>query len=158
MEYLLFGGAESVGKTTAIFNTAQYLLLPQNRFKVISGGVPKQLADFKAVLEGNDNTGKKVIIIINSATDTEKKVKEFKNFYDQNGSYDILISSIRDENFKPRAKFFQIFAINPASPNILEIPLGKTRGGLGRTIALSWYAATINKLVIHTLSNPPYNI
>lgn len=158
MEYLLFGGAESVGKTTAIFETAQYLLLPTKGFKVISGTVPSKLADFRAVLEGNDNTGKKIKIIINSATDTEKKIKEFKSFYDQNGIYDILISSVRDHNFNPRAKFFNIFGINPTSPNILEIPLGKTRGGSGRSTALAWYAGTINKLAIHTLSNPPFNL
>jgi len=39
----------------------------------------------------------RIIIIINTATDTEDIIRNFKKFYDNNLSMDILISSMRDD-------------------------------------------------------------
>ena len=75
-----------------------------------------------------------------------------------NGKYDILISSIRDDNFWPRLDFFKIMEVNEDS-NFIEIPLGKiTRRGSNFSVALHWYKNKIDKLIEHILDNKPFEI
>ena len=106
---LLFGGSGSVGKSTAVYDTAQHFV--SKGFVVIAGSIPLTIIDFMAVMEGNDKSGKNVRVIFNSATDTVRIIKNFKKFYDLHGQYDILISSVRDHNFRPRAQFFNILEL-----------------------------------------------
>ena len=166
MECLLIGGAPEVGKSNTIYRIA--LRLRNMGFKVIAGNIPIPKtgtvlipsSDFRAVLEGVNNQNKTIKIIINSPTDTVDIINTFKKFYDGNGgTYNILISSVRDDNFWPRSDFFRIMNINSSKDFILEIPLAKiTRKKTNRPVALNWYELQLDNLIKHTLSNRPYNI
>jgi len=156
MENLLIGGAQSVGKSNSIYRLANRLVA--SGFVVVSGFIPTIFDDFKVVLEGVNKSDKKIRIIINSPTDTIDIINNFKEFFDDNGVYDILISSIRDNNFYPRSHFFRIMGLSEYT-NTLEIPLGKiTRRSTNFATALNWYEEKIDKLIDHTLSNSPYGI
>lgn len=61
--------------------------------------VPPTFKDFMAVLEGLNKNKQPILIVINTATDTPGLIHDFKNFYNANGSYDILIISVRDHDF-----------------------------------------------------------
>jgi len=126
-------------------------------FNDISNSVPPKFEDFRAIIEGSNKNGKQVRIIINTPTDTVKIINDFKRFFDNNGTYDILISSIRDDNFWPRHDFFRI--MNLGQNYIFEIPLAKiTRRGSSFAISLNWYQDKVDKLVIQTLSSNPFDI
>lgn len=158
MNYLLIGGAQSVGKSESIYRLTQNYLVPKG-YRVIAGNIPASFADFKALIEGADKHGNIIKIIINSATDTEDIIRDFKKLYDNSLSMDILISSIRDDNFWPRKEFFSLIGINPLESNIVEVPLAKiTRRGANHAIALNWYNQKVDKLLIQILSNPPFDI
>jgi len=153
MECLLIGGAQSVGKSESIYRLAKYLI--SQGFKDNLNMVPATFQDFKAILERVDSNGKLVRIIINSPTDTPEIIQKFKDFYDNNGNYDILISSIRDNIPGPRNDFFKIMGICSA----LEIPLAKiTRRDSNKRLALKWYQDKVDELLIHTLKNNPFLI
>lgn len=159
MNCLLLGGAQNVGKSETTYRTANFLR--SNGFSLTSGTIPNSFQDFsRCVLEGLDQNGKLIKIIINSPSDTEEIINEFKTFFDNNGSnYDILISSIRDDNFYPRSDFFRIMNINNTKDFILEIPLGKiTRRGNNFNIALNWYQTQMDNLINHILKNQPFNL
>lgn len=155
MNCLLIGGAPSVGKSQCIYRFTKHLI--SNGFIDITNSVPQVFKDFKAVLEGINKNGKQVRIIICTASDTVKHINNFKKYFDENGTYDILISSVRDDNFWPRKDFFRIMNIN--EEGILEIPLAKiTRRGSNFNTALKWYQNKIDQLVLHTLHNKPFDI
>lgn len=157
MECLLIGGAQSVGKSEAIYRLASCLVL--RGFNVVAGSIPTTFIDFRVVLEGNNKTKQKIRIIINSPTDTEDIIEAFKHFYDNNGSYTILVSSVRDDNFYPRQDFFRIMNISSPKDFVLEIPLAKiTRRDVNFTTALNWYQIQIDNLLNHTLKNAPFNL
>lgn len=157
MDCLLIGGAPSTGKSESIYRLTNYLL--RNGYQDITNSVPPTFKDFRAILEGNNQNGQKIRIIINTPTDTVKIINHFKTFYDNNGSYDILISSIRDDNFWPRQDFFKIMDINKTGNFILEMPLAKiTRRGNSYTTAQRWYQDKTDEIVLHTLRNVPFII
>ena len=157
MECLLIGGAPSVGKSECIYRATQYLI--NQGYHDTMNSVPGSFKDFRAVLEGVNKNGKNIRIIINTPTDTANIIKDFKKFYDENGYYDILISSIRDDNFWPRQEFFKIMNFNLPESSFLEIPLGKvTRRQDKFKDAIKWYKEKIDKLIVHTLKNRPFDI
>jgi len=158
MNYLLIGGAETVGKSETIFRLANNLI--SRGFTLIAGTIPASFNDFRCILEGVDSHKNKIKIIINSPSDTVPIINDFKKFFDDNGStYDIVISSVRDDDFYPRNDFFRIMNINPLKNFVLEIPLAKiTRRGANFTTALNWYQNQIDILIDHTLQNRPYNL
>jgi hypothetical protein len=157
MECLLISGSESVGKSEAIYRLANRFL--SAGFDIEKGNIPEIFQDFRVVIKGNNNRNKKIRIIINSATDTELIIRDFKKFFDDNGDYNILISSIRDDNFWPRAQFFTIMEMSTPKDFILEIPLAKiTRKEDNRLLALNWYQTQIDILLNHILNNNPFDI
>lgn len=150
MQCLLIGGAPSVGKTQTLYRLVKRLLT--ENYTVTKGIFPEEIKDFKVILEKSNTTNKKIRIIINSPSDTVGLISDFKKFYDENGTYNILISSIRDDNFWPRGEFFDIMKITNPENSILEIPLAKiTRKGDNRNVALKWYEEKVDKLVDYTL-------
>ncbi len=156
MNSLLIGGAPDTGKSKAIYRIAN--TLHGKGFAIIAGSIPATFNDFRVVLKGTDNNGKESIIIINSATDTEDIIKIFKKFFDTNGTYHIMISSIRDENHYPRKEFFKIMELN-VDESVLEIPFAKiTRIKKYRAIPLKWFADNMDNLINHVLKNNPFNI
>jgi len=157
MKILLIGGAQNVGKSEAIFRIANLLI--GKGFIIIAGCLPTNFDDFKVSLKGFDKNGKEVSVILNSATDTIDIINNLKKFYDENGNYDILISSVRDDDFYPRKQFFNIMGLNPNDKNLVEIPFAKiTRRDLNFKSALNWYSEKTEKLILHTLKNDPFNI
>jgi len=156
MKSLLIGGAPSVGKSETIYRLTNSFIA--KGFVVVSGFIPTSFDDFKTVIEGTNVNGELIRIIINSPTDTVAIINDFKRFFDANGKYDIMISSIRDNNFWPRQDFFRIMGISE-NENLIEIPLGKiTRRNDNHLKALNWYKNKIDKLIEHTLSNKPFNL
>ncbi|WP_395077259.1 hypothetical protein [Flavobacterium sp.] len=156
MNYLLIGGAPSVGKSESIYKLAQTLLTPARGFTIITGIFPPIINDFKIVIEGIDKSGVKIKILINSGTDNKKIIENFKNFHDVNKPFDIIISSVRDIS-NPRIDFFSIMKISTADI-IVEIPLAKVRRGKTRTTALIWYQDKLDALILNTISNAPFNL
>lgn len=155
MNNLLIGGAQNTGKTDTIYRLTETLL--NGRFTLIVGDFPASPRDFMVVLKGPDLNGNIIRVIINSATDTPKIISKFKIFFNQNGTYDILISSIRDFDFYPRGHFFRIMKIN--HNNVIEIPLAKiTRRGVGFNPSLIWYNEKMDELITNRLSHDPFNI
>jgi len=155
MESILIGGAQSVGKTTIIYRLASRLLNNGFSYDKNSPHLTAPYDDFMIVLEGNDKSGKFIRIIINSATDTVDIIQLFKDFYDKHGSYDILISSVRDKGHWPRKEFFNIMKLNQ---NVLEIPLGKVTRRKNKGTAKQWYLDTMDTLIDTILGKSPYNI
>ena len=157
MECLLIGGAESVGKSETIYRITKNLI--KSGFIIVAGTFPSTFEDFRAVLEGKNTEGKTVRIIINSPTDTVIIINAFKDFFDNNGNYDILISSVRDGGFWPRGDFFNIMNISKPKDFILEIPLAKiTRRGTNFDTALDWHQRKMDDLTNHILTNNPFNL
>jgi hypothetical protein len=157
MKYLLFGGAERVGKSQGIYRLTNFLI--GIGFVDTLGLVPPSFKDFTAVLTGHNKHGNVIKVIINTATDTPAIIANFKNFFDANGSYDFVISSIRDDNFWPRKDFFSIMMISPASKDIIELPLAKiTRRGSSHRIALNWYYSKIDMMAQHILHQSPFDL
>ena len=154
MIYLLIGGAPSVGKTEAITRIAE--LLRRINFTPIAGTFPPTQKDFRVVMEGIDKNGKRIRILINSATDNEQLISKLKSFYDENDSVDFVISSVRDV-FGIRDALFSIMNIR-ANDTVIEIPLGKVRTGVNRPVALEWYQNRLDNLIALTLSNSPFEI
>ncbi|MBY8963157.1 hypothetical protein KJK34_10375 [Flavobacterium sp. D11R37] len=157
MDCLLIGGAQSVGKSETIYRLTENLIAAG--YLVTAGTFPATFTDFRVVLQGPNRFGKTVNIIINSPTDTVDIINDFKSFFDANGTYDILISSIRDVNFWPRGDFFRIMGITSPKDFILEIPLAKiTRRDTNFPIALNWYQRQMDNLMNHLLVNTPFNL
>ncbi|MCM4156253.1 hypothetical protein [Gramella sp. AN32] len=157
MNILLIGGAQNTGKSQAIYKIAH--TLQTKGFKVIKGSIPLSFKDFMVVLDGIDNNGKRVTVIINSATDTEDIIKAFKDFFDANVRCNILITSVRDDDYYPRKEFFKIMKLNRQDDKILEIPFAKiTRIKKYRTKPLKWFADNMDNLINHVLKSNPFNI
>ncbi len=160
MNYLLVGGAYSVGKSESIYRLTQYLLT--KGFEMVNVDKETEIKagrDFKAILEGKNTKSKTVRILINTATDTPEIIENLKLFRDENLPVDIMISSIRDNDFWPRKSFFNILNLDCKSENIIEVPLGKiTRRGNNFDVALEWYQTKIDELLIRLLYNEPFNI
>lgn len=158
MESLLIGGAPNVGKTRAIYKITEWLINNKG-FSIIEGFFPPQMKDFRVVLEGKNKNNNPIRIIINSPTDDKNTIDNFKSFFDLNGNYDVLISSVRDLNFE-RDYFFNTMMSNLLNTNfVLEIPLAKiTRRDPRFGIALNWYKNQIDNLLQHTIQTPPFNI
>nr|WP_315222222.1 hypothetical protein [uncultured Flavobacterium sp.] len=157
MECLLISGAQSVGKSKTIYRLANHLVAIG--YVVVAGAIPAKFTDFKAVLEGKNKQGQNIRIIINSPTDTIDLINNFKRFYDSNGHYEILISSVRDASFPVRKDFFRIMNIAAPKDFILELPLAKvTRQGTNFRICLTWYETQMDILVHHVLNSNPFNI
>lgn len=159
MNYFLFGGAPSVGKSQSIYRLTQTLLTPARGFMIVSGTFPLTFEDFKVIVEGYNKDGEKIRILINSATDTIDLIQDLKVFHDQNFSVNIVISSVRDNDFYPRQDFFRIMNVNFSLDFVLEVPLSKvTRRGTNFFTALAWYENTLDNLVLNSLSGTPFNI
>lgn len=157
MECLLIGGNKTVGKSETIYNLATRL--STSGFRTVAGSLPPTFKDFKVVLEGKNNLGKEIRIIINSPTDTKVLIDEFKAFFDANGTYDILISSVRDDSYDVRKDFFKTMNISATKDFILEVPLAKIpKQGANHATRLSWYQRQRDLLIAHILNLNPFYI
>lgn len=160
MNYLLVGGAYSVGKSGSIYRLTKHLLT--KGFDMVNVDNVTEFnagRDFKAILEGKNTNNKIIRILINTATDTTDIIENLMRFRDVYLPTDIMISSIRDDDFYPRKNFFEILNLDYNSKDIIEVPLGKiTRRGDNFDVALEWYQTKIDQLLIRLLYNDPFNI
>lgn len=158
MNFLLLGGAPSVGKSECIYRLTNHLITSKG-FNDVLNRFPSNFQDFMLVLSGVNKSNKRIRIIVNTPTDLPKNIDDFKNFSDKYCPCDILISTIRDHDFWPRSYFLSTFGINKNNNNVIEIPLAKvTRRGANRNIALNWYQNNLDDLVKLVLNNTPFNI
>lgn len=157
MKYFLVGGAPNVGKSESIHRCT--LALMSRGFKVVKGTVHPHQKDFRAILEGLNQNGKTIKILINTASDTPAIIEKFKRFMGKNDPCDICISPVRDDDFWPRKEFFRILDIDIKKSFILEIPLAKiTRRGSNKTRALHWYRHQVDDLIKYCLKSNPFNL
>ena len=158
MNYLLFSGGSNTGKSSAIYRLAVELTSGTFRkFTVVAGSVPTTFSDFRAVLEGIDNSGKTIRILINSASDTKRIINELHKFYISNLPVDFVISSVRNLH-TPRSYFFNKMNIVTPKDFYIEVPLAKLPRGTHRASALIWYQQSVNTLGTHLLGNSPFNL
>jgi hypothetical protein len=162
MKTLLFGGAPSVGKSESIYRLTKKLISVGyiDKFEM----VPGSFKDFTAILEKKSKNEPTILIAINTATDDIAKLNKLKKLLEDNPDVNILISSIRDDDFNPRSQFFDKSGIDETKDTIVEIPLAKiTRKGdakdpkSNKARALKWYMDKIDKLSFRTLANYPFN-
>ncbi|QTR55457.1 hypothetical protein [Thiothrix unzii] len=172
MDCLLVGGAPSVGKSHLIHGLALWILnkpgfllasAKSYNSNALNSLNNNPFVDFMAVIDGVNTFNKKIRIIVNSATDDVNIINNFKGFFDANGGYDILISSVRDGdlrngNFWPRQEFFQIMNLNSISNLILELPLAKVTRRRNSQSAYNWYETETSRLAQHILSRNPFNL
>jgi hypothetical protein len=154
MNYLLFGGAPSVGKSEAIIRLELFL----NSKRITT--THKQLlpnGDFYACLDGTDSNGTKVRILVSSAADTPHIIHGFKSYCNLYPLYDFIISAVRDDGDPDRNNFFSTMVIKP-SDCVLEIPMGKITRKNNYTTALAWYSSRIDALAQTILGNAPFFI
>jgi len=156
MKSLLIGGAEDTGKSHAIYNIAKNI--QAKGYVAVAGNIPITFDDFMVVLKGTNNDGKDITVIINSATDNIELIRKFKKFFDNNGSYNALISSIRDDGYFPRQEFFEIMDLKKYDDFLLELPLAKITRIKYKSKALKWYSNKIDLMMNHVITSQPFNI
>lgn len=147
MKYLLFEGSANVGKTAAI-NRFAHNLISNYGYSCIVGVIPgiNSKSEFQAVLENKTaKTGKKRIVI-NSASDYASTINFVKEFCDNNGPYDVLISSCREEK-KLYDHFFKVFAIS-SNDKVFELPMAKIshRNATLKKNGIKWFKEKVDAL------------
>ena len=165
MKTLLISGAQDTGKTEAL----QRLVTPHLIPFVVESSVrpipefpvppppPRRPRDFRALFDING-----IRVIISTSSDDLKAVKTARAFFDKHNNVkpiDILITSIRAEPDPVRTTLLTAFGLNVASADVVEIPLGKvTRRGSRRPLARTGMQNAIDRLIVHVLSNAPFNL
>jgi hypothetical protein len=159
MAYLLFGGCSNTGKTGAILRLAHSL---QNRgYQVIQGTVPplppgqNQQDDFLALLDGVDRNGKRITIVVNSATDDLLAITKLQQFCATHKP-NFVISSIRNELDQMRNNFLSCMGIVITS-NDVEIPMASFHKNLSSwNQIIQWYENKIDAVTQCIIHNPPF--
>jgi hypothetical protein len=155
MNYLLFGGAPSVGKSESITRLVGYLIqqknFVRNNFKDLSNN------DFFCILDGKDKNNCSIRIIVTSASDMPTIINDFKIYCKNNSPYDLVISPIRDEGDGMRNRFLDVMDI-VNTDFCVEIPLAKITRRKNWQIAYNWYKEKIDNMVNNCLENMPFNI
>jgi hypothetical protein len=154
MNYLLFGGAPSVGKSKAIISLKSFL---NSRGIVTSHKFRFPNDDFYACFDGTNSQGAKVRILVSSAADTRPIIRDFKNYCASHEPYDFIISAIRDEG-DPECTYFHSTMGITSSDFIMEIPMGKITRRKTTRATLKWYSSAIDKLAHTLLGNAPFFI
>jgi hypothetical protein len=159
MNYLIISGPPQTGKTPAIVNIATDLI--NNRaFSVIDGAFPPipPDRDFICLVSGLDNTGRQVIILINSATDEPFFVDRLADFYHRHPSVDMIFTSSRQEGDGMRTYLFNKLQINSPANIVIEIPRGRMISGITRPATIPWYQVTMQANIFRNLAWPPFNL
>jgi hypothetical protein len=155
MNYLLFGGAPSVGKSESIARLVDYLMQQKNFVR--SNFEQKSHKDFFCVLEGKDKNNRPIKIIVTSASDMPDIINGFKGYCEKNLPYDLLVGPIRDKEGNMRKHFCKIMEITD-SDFCVEIPLAKITRRKNFETAYNWYKTKIDNMVNICLGNMPFNI
>jgi hypothetical protein len=113
--------------------------------------------NFCECLDGRTNaTDADVRILVSTAADTDCIIKDFKKYCDAHKPYNAVISAIRDKGDEQRANFLLTIGVT-SSDYVIEIPMGKVRGGEKADItALQWYNQAIDVLAHTILGSTPF--
>ena len=157
MKFLLIGGQPDSGKSETIYRIFMRYSISYTQISnlhphaQIPSGFPFE--DFSVLLEGLNNKGNLVKILIHSPTDDSYNINMLKNNIISH-SPDIIICSIRDIDWQ-RQMVLDIVANNYH----FEIPLARiTRRHNSRPIALDWYRSTIDILIDSVLVQTPFSL
>lgn len=153
MKILLMSGAPNTGKTTLINRIEQYLRSIGfrnfcRRYTVFEN-------DRAVILEGSNNRGVTVRILLNTASDTVNIINAVNEYYQQNCPVDYLITSVRDM-YKEREYLFETFSVN--DNEYYEIPLAKVSRRKDNEEAKENYYTRVLTLIKHILSMKPFYI
>lgn len=163
MTTLLISGAPNSGKSMAIFNTAQHLLIkgykPVCDFHDVKFDPSTIGADIETLFE---KEGK--YVLLHSATDTcqciDRLVENIKNCPHP---IDVLITTCRRDNPERQYLCDQMHWTNgdilrdSSGCNILQIPLVRIKYDYTNA-RLAWYHTTIFEIVKQILNHPPYEL
>jgi len=166
MDFLLFVGAPSVGKTEAITRVVDYLVNKKGFVQIHHEFINKHKIDFLCVLNGKNKSGKSITIIVSSAGDNQAVINKFNAYIKNNNNppCDFIIGATRDvdDRYKIRSYFMNTIVTPNRTPNSIcfEIPLAEiTRKGKLRATALQWYRDKIDIIVNNNiLANAPFGI
>ena len=155
MDYLLFGGAPSTGKSETITRLIDYLIKSKN---FVCNNI-QQLSnkDFYCVLDGKNKNNKNIQVLVTSATDTYKIIDDFEAYLQNYPKHDFIISSIRDAGDPMRDYFLKKMKITK-NDFCFEIPLAKITRQTNFHAAFQWYKDKIDCISIGVLGNLPFNI
>jgi hypothetical protein len=156
MNYLLFGGAESVGKSEAIKRLEQYFIQQKGFRQIGLQDLPNN--DFYACVEGRNNAGKEIRILLFSAADTKRVIRDFERFCTQYAPYDFIVSTIRDEGDLMRDYFYDTMGITDDADYVSEISMGKITRRNTRDIAVKWYSERVDTFAHTILQYPPFSL
>lgn len=172
MKTLFISGNENSGKTTICSRLKQKLSNKDGNYEVLEqilNELPNSEAnphDYILVLkEKKSNINQR--IILNYAADSVKIIQNFiqvlervANEKDVGFDNIILITAARNEDdemrFNLQTELKKVYPdFNP--DDIVEIPLARINGN-SDTKLLEWYLTSIKELIVHILSNNPFNL
>lgn len=154
---LLIGGSSNTGKSTTAEYIAQELI--KNGYNTIKSQSTGNISVDKLYqLRGNDNSGRQVDIVINTAADNIPTINNFDSFLKQ-VPCDIIITAIRSFG-KERAdiqKVIQKYRVKNGFE--IEIPLAKiNQKASNKNVAMKWYSNCVETLAKNILSVAPFNL
>lgn len=164
MKVLLIGGASNTGKSNAVTVCANYLvnkgfsILDCRNYSGKKISLPriatenKPSTDFLSNLSGVHKNGKKVTVLLTSASDTSDILDANFN-YIQNQNCDFFITSIRDFG-SVRKYLFSKLNINTENRSFIEFSLAKMlRKNENWFTANKWYDSDVQKMLEFILSS-----
>ena len=154
MDFFLVGGYPNTGKTAIIKLIEKYL--KKRGFNPVTTRNKTTNDDFVVVYEGSNQKKTKIRILLNSASDSISIIDQFYDYYQQNQSVDIVISSIRDAGAE---RDYLLKKFNLVDNSYIEVPLAKISGKRNDyKMALNQYQQRIMKLIEHILCQNSFNL
>ncbi len=151
-KFIFISGAPNTGKST-ILKTLHKFLKETKKFKETKS---KIIANDEGmfILEGYNNKGKSIKILLNYPSDTVDIIDNVYDFYTKNKPFDIVITSIRDMHSE-RDYLLDKFNI---TEDYIELPLAKVTRKNDKKLACNSYYTRVLNLLKHILSLSPYNL
>ena len=132
-KFIFISGAPNTGKSTTLKELYKFLKntkkFKETKSKIIAND------EGMFILEGYNNKGKSIKILINYPSDTVSIIDSVFEFYEKNKPFDIVITSIRDM-YCERDCLLETFKINE---DFIELPLAKVNRKNDKEIACKNY-------------------
>ena len=151
-KFIFISGAPNTGKSTTLKELYKFLKKTKKFKETKSKIIANDEGMF--ILEGYDNKGKSIKILINYPSDTEAIIDYVYEFYNENKPFDIVITSIRDM-YSERYCLLEKFNVGE---DYIELPLAKVTRKYDKEIALNNYYERILNLLKNILSLPLFNL
>ncbi|MBE6348641.1 MAG: ATP-binding protein [Spirochaetaceae bacterium] len=151
-KFIFISGAPNTGKSTTLKELYKFLKntkkFKETKSKIIAND------EGMFILEGYNNKGKSIKILINYPSDTVSIIDSVFEFYEKNKPFDIVITSIRDM-YCERDCLLETFKINE---DFIELPLAKVTRKNDKEIACKNYYERVFTLAKSILALPPFNL